>query len=209
MRAAGFRVLGFGVENFSTAVLEEFNKKHIASFIEPVLAKALALGITPFLDLILTSPRCHVADLSETIRQASRWLLAGCEIGMYPYVIPFSGAAMAKDPGLVPHTSYTRHRIAGTAIEWDQPSCILPIDPTVREAILEIEGDFDAFLREVEASGAHIPSRVRSMIWIACAIPVLEALGQDMPDRAPILAALELSIPGFAQRGPVRRVANA
>jgi radical SAM superfamily enzyme YgiQ (UPF0313 family) len=209
MRAAGFRVLGFGVENFSTAVLEEFNKKHIASFIEPVLAKALALGITPFLDLILTSPRCHVADLSETIRQASRWLLAGCEIGMYPYVIPFSGAAMAKDPGLVPHTSYTRHRIAGTAIEWDQPSCILPIDPTVREAILEIEGDFDAFLREVEASGAHIPSRVRSMIWIACAIPVLEALGQDMPDRAPVLAALELSIPGFAQRGPVRRVANA
>jgi hypothetical protein len=207
MRRAGFRVLGFGVENFSRNVLAEFNKKHIYEFIEPVLAQALALGITPFLDLILTSPRCHVADLSETIRQASRWLLAGCEIGMYPYVIPFSGAAMAKDPGLVPHTSYTRHRIAGTAIEWDQPSCILPIDPVVREAILEVEGDFQAFLADVEARGSHIPSRVRSMIWIACAIPILRDLGQEMPDRGPVLAALEIAIPGFADRGPTPRLA--
>jgi radical SAM superfamily enzyme YgiQ (UPF0313 family) len=209
LRAAGFRVLGFGVENFSRNVLEEFNKKHIASYVEPVLSKALALGITPFLDLILTSPRCHIEDLAATIRQASRWLAAGCEIGMYPYVIPFSGAAMAKDAALVPHTSYTRHRVAGTAIEWDQPSRILPIDPVVREAILEIEEDFDAFLARVEASGAHIPSRVRSMIWIACAIPTLEELGQPMPDRGPVLAALETAIPGFAGRCEARRVANA
>ena len=208
MRAAGFRVLGFGVENFSSGVLEEFNKKHIESFIEPVLSKALALGITPFLDLILTSPRCKLGDLAETIRQASRWLLAGCEIGMYPYVIPFSGAAISKDPELVPHTSYTRQRIAGTAIEWDQPSSILPIERTVREAILEIEDDFSAFLADVEAGGRHIPSRVRSMIWIACAIPVLAHLGQSMPDRRPVLEALELALPGFAQRSEVRLVAN-
>jgi hypothetical protein len=207
MRMAGFRVLGFGIENFSPAVLEEFNKKHIVSYIEPVLTKALQLGITPFLDLILTSPRCHIEDLAETIRQASRWLLAGCEIGMYPYVIPFSGAAMAKDPELVPHTSYTRHRVAGTAIEWDQPSCILPIDPVVREAILEIEGDFQSFLADVEARGSHIPSRVRSMIWIACAIPILQELRQEMPDRRPVLAALEIAIPGFSNRAPTPRLA--
>ncbi len=29
MRRAGFRVLGFGVESFSRAMLEEFNKSHI------------------------------------------------------------------------------------------------------------------------------------------------------------------------------------
>jgi radical SAM superfamily enzyme YgiQ (UPF0313 family) len=196
MRAAGFRVLGFGVENFSTAVLAEFNKKHIASFIEPVLAKALELGITPFLDLILTSPRSHVADLAETIRQAQRWLLAGCEIGMYPYVIPFSGAAMARDPELAPHTLHTRHRVAGTAIEWDQPSAIPPIDAAARETILEIEDDFGRLLRRVESRGAHVPSRVRSMMWIACAIPLLEELGEEMPDRAPVLAALQAALPG-------------
>jgi radical SAM superfamily enzyme YgiQ (UPF0313 family) len=197
MRRAGFRVLGFGVENFSRNVLAEFNKKHIYEFIEPVLAQALALGITPFLDLILTSPRCGLGDLAETIRQAERWVAAGCEIGMYPYVIPFSGAAMARDPALKPHTDTTRQHVGGTAIAWDQPSRILPLEATVREAILEIEGDFLAFLGDLEAGGAHLPSRVRSMIWIACAIPVLARHGEAMPDRMAVLKALAASLPGL------------
>ena len=38
MRRAGFRVLGFGVENFSPGVLAEFNKAHIHPYIEPILS---------------------------------------------------------------------------------------------------------------------------------------------------------------------------
>src|SRR5687767_2353699 len=64
MRRAGFRVLGFGIENFSLPVLKEFNKAKIYPHIEPALTTALELGITPFLDMILTSPRCTLADLS-------------------------------------------------------------------------------------------------------------------------------------------------
>ena len=195
MRAAGFRVLGFGVENFSLGVLEEFNKKHIHAHIEPMLTQALAAGITPFLDLILTSPRCTLGDLAETLRQAGRWLLAGCEIGMYPWVIPFSGAAMAKDAALAPHTDHVRHRIRGTAIEWDQPSRILPLDATVRAAILEISERFEAKMAELESEGAHLPSRVRSMVWIAVAIPVMQRLGEPMPERGPVLEALERAMP--------------
>jgi radical SAM superfamily enzyme YgiQ (UPF0313 family) len=78
MRRAGFRVLGFGIENFSPDVLKEFNKGHIYPFIEPMLREALELGITPFLDMILTSPRCSLNDLAETIRQGYRWLKSGC-----------------------------------------------------------------------------------------------------------------------------------
>ena len=66
--------------------------------IEPMLTAALSLGITPFLDLILSSPRATLDDVAETLRQAYRWLRRGCEIGMYPYVIPFSGAHFARDP---------------------------------------------------------------------------------------------------------------
>jgi radical SAM superfamily enzyme YgiQ (UPF0313 family) len=204
MRRAGFRVLGFGVENFSRGVLEEFNKKHIHDFIAPMLAKALELGITPFLDLILTSPRCSLADLAETIRQANKWLLAGCEIGMYPWVIPFSGAAMAKDTALKPHTETVRHRVRGTTIEWDQPSRILPLDAAARAAIVEISADFETFLARLESEGAHLPSRVRSMIWIACAIPVLARAGHPMPERAGVLQTLEASRPA-----PTPRAVNA
>jgi radical SAM superfamily enzyme YgiQ (UPF0313 family) len=195
MRAAGFRVLGFGIENFAPRVLEEFNKKHIRDYIQPMLREALDAGITPFLDLILSSPRCRAEDIAETVRQASRWIQAGCEIGMYPWVIPFSGAQMATDPALAPYTETVRRRIAGTAVEWDQPSRILPIDPAARAAIVEIAESFDARLAALEESGAHLPSRVRSLIWIACAIPVLSRGGHEMPDAGAILQALEAAVP--------------
>src|ERR1700680_868640 len=142
MRCAGFRVLGFGIENFSLAVLTEFKKAQIYHRIVTVLGSALNLGITPFLDLILTSPRCCLGDLAETIRQAHYWTRAGCETGMYPYVIPFSGAALAADLSLRPHTVYSRHHISGTNITWNQPAKILPLDLEVREAILTIEARF-------------------------------------------------------------------
>src|SRR5439155_1029012 len=81
----GFRVLGFGIESFSPRVLGEFNKAQIHRHIEPMLSAALELGVTPFLDLILSSPRASLEDVAETLREAYRWLLRGCEIGMYPY----------------------------------------------------------------------------------------------------------------------------
>src|SRR5882762_1703303 len=121
MKRAGFRVLGFGIENFSPGVLGEFNKAQIHRHIEPVLSAALASGVTPFLDLILSSPHAALEDVCHTLREAYRWLRQGCEIGMYPYVIPFSGSALARDPNLLPHTHYARRHVAGTGIFWQQP----------------------------------------------------------------------------------------
>jgi radical SAM superfamily enzyme YgiQ (UPF0313 family) len=194
MRRAGFRVLGFGVENFSRQVLTEFNKKQIYRHIDPMLSEALRLGITPFLDIILTSPRATLADLAETVRQAQRWIDAGCEIGIYPYVIPFSGAAMASDPSLRAQTIYETRTVAGTAISWQQPTKILPADPKTRDAILRIEHSVDeALLRSVQR---HLPSRARSLLWIRHAIPVLKALGEPMPElqrrRSPRSSAPEV-----------------
>jgi len=40
---------------------------------------------------------------------------------MYPYVNSFSGAMLAKDPSLLPHTHYARRHVAGTDIAW-QPA---------------------------------------------------------------------------------------
>ena len=201
MRRAGFRVLGFGVESFSLGVLKEFNKGRIYDSIEPTLQQALDLGITPFLDIILTSPRCTLDDLSETIRKAYRWLLAGCEMGMYPYVIPFSGAAMSNDASLKPHTEYVSHAIEGTAIAWDQPSKILPIDPVVRETILAIERLCDGWLEYLEARVAHLPSRIRSLVWVMCAAAVLSEAGEVMPKEDEVLGQLLRRLPGQPREG--------
>jgi radical SAM superfamily enzyme YgiQ (UPF0313 family) len=197
MRRAGFHVLGFGVESFSLDVLREFNKARIHPLIESTLQAALRLGITPFMDMILTSPRCRLEDMAENVRQAFRWIQAGCEVGMYPYVIPFSGAPMAADPALRPHTVYRRTQVAGTDVAWDQAAKILPLDPVVRETILAVEADFERCLSSLATRVSHLPSRIRSLIWMACAIPVLEQAGHAMPPRQQVLDFLSLRHPGL------------
>jgi radical SAM superfamily enzyme YgiQ (UPF0313 family) len=188
MRRAGFRVLGFGVENFSRSVLTEFNKSQIHRHIEPALNTALQLGITPFLDLILTSPGSKLADLVENVRNALHWLGAGCEVGIYPYVIPFSGAAIAGDTSLEPYTVHETFSVPETNLVWRQATKILPADPQTREAILEIEEQFTQASRWHASRVAHLPSRVRSVLWLEAARRVLSA-GEEVVFDAEALAA--------------------
>jgi radical SAM superfamily enzyme YgiQ (UPF0313 family) len=199
MRRAGFRVLGFGVENFSAAVLREFNKGQIHRHIDTMLREALRLGITPFLDLILSSPGSTIADLAANVRQAYRWLRRGCEIGIYPYVIPFSGAALARDTRLEPYTVYETLTVPGTAVRWRHAAKILPADPATRDAILAIEAAFERICRSHLDGAAHVPSRVRSILWLAAAQSVLAAAGHAMPTLDSIMSCLAGKVaPGSA-----------
>jgi radical SAM superfamily enzyme YgiQ (UPF0313 family) len=199
MRRAGFRVLGFGVENFSPAVLREFNKGQIHRHIDSVLREALRIGITPFLDLILTSPGSTITDLAANVRQAYRWLRRGCEIGIYPYVIPFSGAALARDTRLEPYTVYETLTVPGTAVGWRHAAKILPADSAARDAILAIEAGFERICRSHLDGVAHVPSRARSILWLAAAQSVLAATGHDMPTLDSIMSCLAGTIaPGIA-----------
>jgi radical SAM superfamily enzyme YgiQ (UPF0313 family) len=195
MRQAGFRVLGFGIESFSPRVLAEFGKGRIHPYIEPTLRAALSLGITPFLDMILTSPRCGLADFAETVRALYQWTAAGCEVGAYPYVIPFSGAAMASDPELKPHTIYEERSIFGTPIRWRQAAKILPMDSATRETILAVEHVFSRTLPILAETGAHLPSRVRSLLWTAAATPELTRRGFDAPPLDAVLSAIVQRMP--------------
>jgi radical SAM superfamily enzyme YgiQ (UPF0313 family) len=195
MSRAGFRVLGFGIENFSPRVLAEFNKAQIHRHIEPMLSAALANGITPFLDIILSSPHASLDDVVETLRCCFQWLQKGCEIGVYPYVIPFSGAAFSRDPSLLPHTHYLLRRVAGTSVAWKQAAKILPIDPLVKDIIERIEYSFGAKLTSLGTQEAHLPSRVRSILWMLSAEPILAEYGHSIADENEIRAALRMRLP--------------
>jgi hypothetical protein len=199
MRRAGFRVLGFGVENFSPKVLAEFNKAQIHRHIEPMLSAALATGVTPFLDMILSSPRSTLEDVGQTLREAYHWLRQGCEIGMYPYVIPFSGAAFSRDSSLLAHTHYAHRHVAGTHVRWEQPVKILPVDPIVKDTILRIERSFEAMLTALEKSVAHLPSRVRSLLWILSSLPIMAEHGQYIADESELQAELSARLPTLRQ----------
>jgi hypothetical protein len=198
MRRAGFRVLGFGIESFSLDILREFNKAQIYPLIEPVLETALSLGITPFLDMILSSPRCELADIAENVRQAFKWIAAGCEVGMYPYVIPFSGAAMASDPALRASTMSTTRSVAGSRVRWEQAVKILPLDPAVRDAIVQIEAAYEDWLGRFTEVVPHLPSRVRSLLWVLSAVPVLDGRGCRVPSQEAVARALVQRVPETA-----------
>jgi radical SAM superfamily enzyme YgiQ (UPF0313 family) len=195
MRRAGFRVLGFGIESFAPRVLAEFNKAQIHRHIEPMLNAALAAGVTPFLDLILSSPGASLDDVAHTLREAYRWLRRGCEIGMYPYVIPFSGAAFAQDPRLTPYTENAERNVAGTEIRWEQAAKILPIDPAVKDVVLSMERRFEEMLAALENDVAHLPSRVRSLLWILASIPVMAERGIVIADMNEVQTELAARLP--------------
>jgi len=195
MRRAGFRVLGFGIESFAPRVLAEFNKAQIHRHIEPMLNAALDAGVTPFLDLILSSPGASLEDVAHTLREAYRWLRRGCEIGMYPYVIPFSGAAFAQDPRLTPHTEMAERHVAGTEIHWQQPAKILPTDAAVKDAVLSMERTFEEMLRALQDDVAHLPSRVRSLLWILASVPVMAERGIVIADEYEVRAELAARLP--------------
>ena len=172
LKRAGFRILEFGVDSFSRDMLLELEKEHIWESIAPNLQAALKLGITPFLDLLLTTPQCSMKDVAFNVTTAFKWLQHGCEARLSPYIV---------NP---------------TSIELDEPEKILPIEPSVHRAVLEIERTFVECLTMVEAEVARLPSRVRSVLWIACAIPVLTARGEAVP-------GLNTAVRAFVSRLPV------
>jgi antirestriction protein ArdC len=94
---------------------------------------------------------------------------------------------MSNDPELAAHVSSTLQSIAGTDVSWQQPTHILPIDLEARRGMEEIVASFEESLATLTASFPHVPSRARSLVWIAAAIPVLRSAGLEMPDAAPVL----------------------
>ncbi len=174
-----------------------------------MLTAALATGVTPFLDLIVSSPHSSLADVAVTLREAYRWLRRGCEIGMYPYVIPFSGAAFARDPALAPYTHSAHRQVAGTALSWEQPSKILPVDPEVSEAVLCMERRFEGLLEPLERQGMHLPSRVRSLLWILASLPVLAERGEYIADEREVRAELRSRLPAATPETPQHAAAMA
>ncbi len=90
-------------------------------------------------------------------------------------------------------------RVAGTGIEWQQPAKILPIDPDVREAVLRIETAFEDMLCSLQSEVAHLPSRVRSLLWILTSIPVLASHGIKVADEDEVRGELLARLP--ATRG--------
>jgi hypothetical protein len=103
---------------------------------------------------------------------------------------------------------YARRDILGTDLSWQQPAKILPMDPVVAEVVLRLEHSFEAMLQSLEKDVAHLPSRVRSLLWILCSLPIMAEQGQEIAREDEVLAELTSRLPSL-KREAARLAAGA
>jgi hypothetical protein len=172
MKHAGFRLIGYGVESFSERVLREYGKQEIYPFIDSTLLETLGSGITPFLDIILASPESTLEDVIMTLNRCLEYLLKGCEVSIYPTVIPFSGAEIVDDPRVQDLIIYENVTISRTNISLVKGTSIQPRSPEVRHFLDTVNTVYNQHLNYFKTTSGttRFPSRLRSMIYIISAI---------------------------------------
>ena len=116
---------------------------------------------------------------------------------------------MAADPELRAYTVHEHRAIAGTQITWEQPSKILPMDPLVGESILRIERDYEEALLQLQPRAPHLPSRLRSLLWILCSLPVMAGRGLPIADEDEVRTELDARLPQLHEPLAVASVAMA
>jgi hypothetical protein len=159
---AGFRLLGLGVESFSTKVLKEFNKKQTLPEIHDAITALLEVGVTPYVNLILSSPDSTVDDLITTVSEALRYLDKGASIALSLYTLAFPGSDWMHElmnTGLI---TYKKHPIIGTSNHITLADKILPNDPLLKEVLGRSEDEFNQMIKH------PLPNKTRIRSYVGC-----------------------------------------
>lgn len=131
MALAGFRMVSYGVESFSERILEEYQKGITVNQIDNALEWTYQTGMTPFLNIILSSPECVVSDIQITVDKCFEHLHRGAKIGLSMYLLPFLGADIFRKSDLLVQTERTR--IPETDFFFDKQVRVLPSEKKTRD----------------------------------------------------------------------------
>jgi radical SAM superfamily enzyme YgiQ (UPF0313 family) len=172
MQKAGFRLIGYGVESFSRKTLCEYDKEAIYEKVEKVLDQTIETGITPFLDIILVSPDSRFADIVDTLRKCIKYLGKGCEISIYPTVIPFAGSQMSQDPRLKSLIHYRNVKVPRMRATIRRGISIQPRQKRLRCFLSDIGNATEKHIKDLKNHYGikYFPSRFRSLLLILSAI---------------------------------------
>lgn len=144
MSKAGFWMMSYGIESFSQNILNEFNKNCTVEDIDKGLEDNLSVGISPFVNIILTSANCSMDDVWSTCYRSTLLVARGAEVGMNPYCMSFPGADMLRDPNVTTRVSYKNVKVLGTDIQFSKSDKIIPRDERVQELLGLMERGVDS-----------------------------------------------------------------
>jgi hypothetical protein len=80
-------------------------------------------------------------------------------------------------------------------VSFEQATKILPFDTAVRELILHIEREFEALLSYWQREATHLPSRLRSLLWLQAALPIMASQGYPIARAEELRAHLAGMLP--------------
>ena len=163
MKAANFKMIGYGVENFSQNMLNDLNKRIKVEQIDRTVTSTLAHGITPFMNIIIMPPTAKLVDVFITIERCLDYIEQGFEVAVEPYFIPMAGAIST-------HQGYEmltdKIPIEGTDKVLVQETVILPEDEEVKKIVLGFKNHYYKCLEEITYRyNLHFhPARLRSLV---------------------------------------------
>ncbi|MBA7713314.1 hypothetical protein ES703_122316 [subsurface metagenome] len=131
MSLAGFRMVSYGVESFSERILKEYQKGITVNQIDLALGWTYQAGMTPFLNIILSSPECTIPDIQSTVDKCVEHLHKGAKIGLSLYLLPFLGADIFRKPDLIIQTERTK--IPRTGFSFNKQVRVLPFEEKTRD----------------------------------------------------------------------------
>jgi hypothetical protein len=76
------------------------------------------------------------------------------------------------------------------------------MDAGVAEVVLSMERRFEALLEPLEGQGMHLPSRLRSLLWILASLRIMAARGEYIADEGEVQAELTARLPALEQEAP-------
>ncbi len=165
MSAAGFHLIGFGIESFSQQILNDLNKKVMVNQIHKIITDTLDFKLRPYMNIILFPPSSSLDDIYETIDYCLNYIEKGVEVAIEPFMIPLPGASITNEGYDIFYEDIT---IAGTGKVLKLATIILPRDRMVRNLVLKYKDQYNVCLDFLTKKFqiTHIPARFRSLVSI-------------------------------------------
>ena len=179
MKAANFKMIGYGVESFSQKMLDDLNKRIKVEQIDKTVTSTLSYGITPYMNIIIMPPTAKLIDVFTTIERCLDYIEQGFEVAVEPYFIPMAGAVST-------HQGYEmltdEIAIEGTDEVLIQETVILPEDEKVKKIALGFKSHYQDCLKEISDKYdlKHHPARLRSLVSF---YTIYSFLGKNYVDK--------------------------
>ena len=147
LKKARVIAIGFGIESFSDRMLKEFNKKIDSETMKKAIELTLDAGISPFLNLILTSKNSQINDIFTTVDLSIKYMRKGARAYISDYLIPLPGSEICKNVNKK-NILYEDLEIPFTNRKLRRATKIIPKDPAVRKMMKRFENEYEDYREE-------------------------------------------------------------